>query len=245
MLNRDFWHELSRQRILIWVSLGLLLVMYVNSWQVTGVLFLSVIAVICALNRFDKDCLLLCLGIAVLKLLGLLLNQFFWQQHVDGQPTIWVNHHMYLVNLSIDIASFLFVVFRSEIANVIWPSVNQDNKHEQGKGYSVFSAKLIKFELAYLFIFRCYMLVDASAMFENLMRNLEFLGVTEEIAIHFWEWHWIYHSFAPLKRFLNAMELLLLLSLTLQSIREQTRSSPEQASSSKYMDKRLSPLLQD
>ena len=72
-----------------------------------------------------------------------------------------------------------------------------------------------------------FILVDLAALIENLLRNLDYMGFSEEFAKPLWELNWVFYHYAQMKVIILGLQFLILWS-TLSHMSKQK---------SKYQDK--------
>ena len=74
--------------------------------------------------------------------------------------------------------------------------------------------------MALMTVFLLFISVDFLAFIENLIRNLDYLGVNEEFAKQFWGWNWVFYNYSSMKSILLGLELLAVLSITTKVARQ-------------------------
>ena len=119
---------------------------------------------------------------------------------------VWLNTNNYLIHLLCDVCLLLFIVFRPFVSRnyLRWLTFPLGKQHtDEELTYTQTEAWLIT-------VMFMYFSVDLAALTENLIRNLEYLGVDERIAQYFWNWTLIYHAYLPLKNYLNLLELVVI-----------------------------------
>lgn len=84
---------------------------------------------------------------------------------------------------------------------------------------------MIRADLAMILVLILFILVDLSATAENLLRNLEHLGLSEELARPLWELNWIFYHYEYFKRFLMGIQFLVLWSMLGDNARLKPRPS--------------------
>lgn len=221
--------RLSQYRYFLLVLSGLAFVMYMDNWVVTSQVFIGSLLVMTLFNLRHTAALHLCIGMLVIKVVEYLIYSQTPTSPIDGEPFVWVNNRIYATNFIIDIFMFLFIAYRPEISNRYLPWLRFSKTPQD--------LNTIHTEIALLFLVRIYLILIAATLLENLIRNLEHLGFSEEFANIFWEWTWMYHLYEPVKRVLNAFELMLILSTTLTFTRRIRNQKMEKQEKSEMMER--------
>lgn len=166
---------------------------------------ISVLGIIIFKAR-ETTILHLCAGLLCFKMLELTAI-FVFPTQADLFPDIapvWLNNNNFLIHLVFDVCVLLFLIYRPPISRVYlrWLVFPRGKQHtDKELTYSQAEAWLIS-------VMFLYFIVDLAAMAENLIRNMDYLGVDESIAKYFWEWTLIFNLYPPVKNFLNLLELL-------------------------------------
>jgi len=114
---------------------------------------------------------------------------------------VWTGNTMFGTHLALDILLFLAIFYRPIVAQLCL------SKQDIAKRVHFVNA-----DLSLMVLFLIYMIVDFLAIGENLIRNLEHIGFSEEFAKQFWSWTLIYDGYEEIKRTLNIMEFLVIWS---------------------------------
>ncbi|WP_240036249.1 hypothetical protein [Pseudoalteromonas sp. A757] len=93
----------------------------------------------------------------------------------------------------------------------------------KGRTASVFEKNHAEGPLYFLVLILVF--VDFMALLENFIRNLEHIGVNEEIARAFWEWTFFYDYY----EYLKAVPIFLCIALLYVGLIVRTRRQPIQS----------------
>lgn len=178
--------------------------------DVTQMYWLYMISIvgIMVIQREQTPTLHLCAGLLLLKAIELLLF-FILPTRADLEPDIapvWLNLNNYLIHIFLDFCVFCYVAYRPTISRKILPKFvfPADKRHtEDDITFTVAEAWLLG-------IMTLYFLVDFVALAENLVRNMDYLGVDKELAEYFWNWTLVYELYPSIKNFLNLFELVVI-----------------------------------
>ena len=174
----------------------------------THISFLYLLTVTGILLQKCKDtCILhLCFGLLCFKSIELLALSTIPTRASMGYDIahVWLNTNSFLIHLAFDIGVLFFLFYRPALSRhyLRWLVV------PKGKTHSDDELTYTKAEEYLIGIMYLYFIVDLAALAENLIRNLEYLGVDNSIAQYFWEWTLVYDLYTPVKNFLNLLELI-------------------------------------
>ncbi len=173
--------------------------------QISLLYMVSIIGIMFIKAR-ETTVLHLCAGLLAFKSLELTALFIVPTNALSGStlPYIWLNTNNYLIHLIFDICVLFFLFYRPPISRVylrrfVFPKGKQHT--DQELTYSQAEAWLIGVMFLYFF-------VDLAALTENFIRNMDYLGVSDDIAQYFWNWNLVYHLYTPAKNVLNLLELL-------------------------------------
>ncbi|MDF2177010.1 hypothetical protein P2G88_01920 [Aliiglaciecola sp. CAU 1673] len=121
-----------------------------------------------------------------------------------GDPQVWVNNNIYLVHIATDITLMAFILFRAPLTRKLYERLGKATKH----------IHLTNADVGLIAIVMAFLVVDLTAAIENLVRNLEHLGFSEDFAKQFWDYNWVFYHFADMKRILLGLEFLAIWSYT-------------------------------
>jgi hypothetical protein len=113
---------------------------------------------------------------------------------------VWKNTIIYSTYLAFDIVALFAVMFRPALSRTFM----QDRKSE---------IHITKAEVLLISVYVLFIIVNVLALGENFIRNLEHMGISEEVAKQFWSWDWVYYNFSTMKRFVLALQLFSILLL--------------------------------
>lgn len=168
---------------------------------------ISVIGIMISRAR-NTTILHLCAGLLLVKIIELAAI-FYFPTQADINTNIapvWLNTNNYLIHLVLDVCLLWFIMFRPYISRhyLRWLAFPFGKQHTDGElTYTQTEAWLIT-------VMFMYFAVDLAALAENLIRNLEHVGVDESIAAYFWKWTLVYHAYLPVKNYLNLLELVVI-----------------------------------
>lgn len=123
---------------------------------------------------------------------------------------LWKNNRIYLIHLFIDVTSFILIAFR--------PVLSRNWLAKKGKVTK--EVVMTNADMALMTVFLLFIGVDFLAFAENLIRNLDYLGVNQEFAKQFWGWDWVYYNYSSMKNILLGLELAAVLSITTKMARK-------------------------
>lgn len=173
--------------------------------QISLLYMISIIGIM-LLKARETTVLHLCAGLLLFKSLELTALFITPTNTLSGSslPYIWLNANNYLIHLIFDICVLLFLFYRPPISRIYlrWLVFPKGKKHtDQALTYSQAEAWLMGVMFLYFF-------VDLAALTENFIRNMDYLGISKDIAQYFWNWTLVYHLYTPTKNVLNLLELL-------------------------------------
>ncbi|PAJ72405.1 hypothetical protein CJF42_21460 [Pseudoalteromonas sp. NBT06-2] len=64
-------------------------------------------------------------------------------------------------------------------------------------------------------------LVDLTSAAENIIRNLEHIGISEVTAKQYWGWDWVYSHYSDTKRVLLGLQIFILLSTVTNTAKQK------------------------
>lgn len=184
-------------------------IFYFNS-ELDQVVMLTAIAIMGLVYFADTNIRHICFLLFVAHLLGFSFFHFELFALSDESVQVWKNTRIYLIHFLTDVVLFLLIATRP-ILSRNWL---------MRKGQSVKSIVMTNADMALMTVFLLFICIDLLAMAENLIRNLEYLGVNEEFAKQFWGWDWVFYNYSPMKSILLGLELLAVLSITTKVARQ-------------------------
>ncbi|ATD09168.1 hypothetical protein SIO17_18960 [Pseudoalteromonas piscicida] len=183
---------------------------FVLSFQAVQIGMLLSIALICGAYYSDINVRHICVALFATHSLGYSALYFNIFPLDDNSLHLWKNNRIYLIHLVTDIVTFLAVAFRPAFSR-IWLARKNISSHE---------IKMTNADMALMTVFLLFISVDFLAFIENLIRNLDYLGVNEEFAKQFWGWNWVFYNYSIMKNILLGLELLAVLSITTKVARQ-------------------------
>ena len=175
----------------------------------SGLLFFA-ITYAAFLGRFNPNILSLCLG-----LLGFIIIEriIFLFVSKNNTPLVWTNHIIFSIHFAMDLGCIFFLIYRGVLCRWLYRNYL----------YTVQKFHLTNADISMLLVMVLFLLVDLAAMAENLLRNLEHLGVSEELAKPLWELNWIFYHYPELKASIMGLQFLVLWSTVTKMARQQSR----------------------
>lgn len=166
---------------------------------------ISVLGII-IFKREDTTALHLCLGLFLFKVLEFSALKVIPTSAAMAPDIamVWLNTNNYLIHLVFDIFVLLFLLFRPPLSRHYLRKLT----FPIGKQHTDEELTFTQAEVWLISVMVLYFFVDLAALLENFIRNMDYLGVNEELAKNFWEWTLIYHLYEPTKNILNFTELL-------------------------------------
>lgn len=160
--------------------------------------------------------------IAVTMLL-VVTSEYFIVQHLislnsQGLPAFQTNALIFGTHFLVDLVMLLFLKYRVRFSLRYIRRTNPDNwraiymTHADPLLYGIFFA---------------FVLVDLAAFGENIIRNLEYLGVDEAFAKQFWSWGLIYYNYEILKSILLSCVMTTLLATIFVERQRPDEAEPE------------------
>ncbi|MBR8843306.1 MULTISPECIES: hypothetical protein [unclassified Pseudoalteromonas] len=184
-------------------------IFYFNS-ELDQVVMLTAIAFIGAVYYSDVNIRHICFILFFTRIVGFAIIYFNLFSLNDDSLYLWKNNRIFLIHLLIDITSFLLIAFR--------PMLSRNWLAKKGKETK--EVLMTNADMALMTLFLLFIGVDSLALVENLIRNLDYLGVNEEFAKQFWGWDWVFYNYSSMKSILLGLELLAVLSITTKVARQ-------------------------
>ncbi|NUZ12421.1 hypothetical protein HUZ36_16680 [Pseudoalteromonas sp. McH1-7] len=117
---------------------------------------------------------------------------------------LWKNTRIYTIHLITDMVNFIVLAYRPVISR----AVQRVRNKPCGKVHFTIS------DMSLMTVCLLFIVADLLAMFENFIRNLDYLGFDEEFAKQFWEWNWVFYNYPTIKSIIAGIELWAILSIT-------------------------------
>lgn len=197
-------------RHFVFVLFGVVLATVLDQPIYGASIFILLFVVTALLNKDDPNIVHLCLGMTFIILVEKLVFLFV---PIQGTPQIWINNRIYLIHVIFDFLFFTFLIFRGAISRALYQKLNRSTE-----GLHLTNADISLFGVMILFIF-----VDLAATIENLLRNLEHLGFSEEVAKPLWQLNWIYYHYPQMKYGLMGLQFLVLWSTLSKMAKKKSR----------------------
>ncbi|GEK11772.1 hypothetical protein [Pseudoalteromonas peptidolytica] len=184
-------------------------IFYFNS-QLDQVVMLTAIAIVGLVYFSDTNIRHICILLFVTHLLGFSFFHFELFALSDESIQVWKNNRIYLIHFLTDVVMFLLIATR--------PILSRNWLTRKGKETK--EVLMTNADMALMTVFLLFICIDLLAMAENLIRNLEYLGVNEEFAKQFWGWDWVFYNYSSIKSILLGLELAAVLSITTKMARQ-------------------------
>ncbi|MCO7198412.1 hypothetical protein [Pseudoalteromonas sp. OANN1] len=184
-------------------------IFYFNS-GLDQVVMLAAIAVIGAVYYSDVNIRHICFVLFFTRIVGFSILYFNLFALGDDSLQLWKNNRIYMIHLFIDVTSFLLIAFR--------PMLSRNWLANRGKETK--EVLMTNADMALMTVFLLFIGVDFLAFAENLIRNLDYLGVNQEFAKQFWGWDWVFYNYSSMKSILLGLELAAVLSITTKVARQ-------------------------
>lgn len=197
-------------RHFVFVLFGVVLATVLDQPIYGASIFILLFVVTALLNKDDPNIVHLCLGMTFIILVEKLVFLFV---PIQGTPQVWINNRIYLIHVIFDFLFFTFLIFRGAISRALYQKLNRSTE-----GLHLTNADISLFGVMILFIF-----VDLAATIENLLRNLEHLGFSEDIAKPLWQLNWIYYHYPQMKYGLMGLQFLVLWSTLSKMAKKKSR----------------------
>ncbi len=117
---------------------------------------------------------------------------------------LWKNTRIYTIHFITDTVNFIALAYRPALSRMV---LRIRNRSCEDVHFTISDMTLMT--ICLLFI-----VADLLAMFENFIRNLDYLGFDEEFAKQFWDWNWVFYNYPTIKSILAGVELWAILSIT-------------------------------
>ena len=126
---------------------------------------------------------------------------------------VWVNNTIYLTHLILDVSLLGLLLLRGALSRALYQKLNKP----------VEDLHLTFADIALWLVLVSFIFVDLYALVENLIRNLEHMGIAEETAKQYWDVNWMFYHYSDIKRWLMGAEFLAIwLMITKMAKREFT-----------------------
>lgn len=177
-----------------------------GDWSIDARLYMISLALVVITQRKHAAIMHMALGFMAIKGLELIVFEFVATSEAMNQPIVWVNQNIYITHLLVDALFMTFLLYRPFISRryLYWLKCRPTTSKE---------LTYTRAETLLITVTAFYLVVDMLAIIENLIRNLEHVGVNEAFAKQFWHWTWIFDNYSLIKQILNVLEFLLIWSV--------------------------------
>jgi len=204
---------------MIYIAFAVAVVIYlsnIDNWLVSYSLYALSNLIIIATQRQYTAVVHMALGFFSIKLIEVIAFQFIPLSINSNLPSVWVNNNIYFTHLLIDFIFLAFIVFRPPISRTYLRKLRFVPTRAKDLTYT-------RAEIVLLTVTCIYIVVDLLAVIENLIRNMEHLGINSSFAESFWHWEVVFDFYPTIKQSLNTLEFLLIWS----TINRLARANPK------------------
>ncbi|AUJ72223.1 hypothetical protein [Pseudoalteromonas sp. NC201] len=191
---------------------------YFNIELYTYSAILLSILVLCYLGKKLENIKHIAVILFSLVVIEYVVVSFLFKLNSQGLPAFQTNALIFGTHFLVDLVMLLFLKYRVRFSLRYIRRTNPDNwraiymTHADPLLYGIFFA---------------FVLVDLAAFGENIIRNLEYLGVDEAFAKQFWSWGLIYYNYEILKSILLSCVITTLLATIFVERQRPAEAEPE------------------
>ncbi|KJY94401.1 hypothetical protein [Pseudoalteromonas piscicida] len=183
------WFVLLLCAVLALIFIGL----HYQSINALHLLFMGCIAMTSFFLRGQENIKHIVLILLVLSFIEYGFFSYFMNLNKAGLPAYQTNAFIYSLHLVCDFIALMILKYRVRLSLRYVRFTNPDNWRAVYMTY----ADPILYGIYFAFV-----IVDLAAFGENIIRNLEYVGVNESFAKQFWSWSFIYQNYEILKSIL-------------------------------------------
>ncbi|MGA4604296.1 hypothetical protein KIJ96_10885 [Pseudoalteromonas piscicida] len=190
--------------LLFCVVLALIFIgLHYQSINTLHLLFMGCIAMTSFFLRGQENIKHIVLVLLVLSFIEYGFFNYFMNLNKAGLPGYQTNAFIYSLHLVCDFIALMILKYRVRLSLRYMRFTNPDNWRAVYMTY----ADPILYGIYFAFV-----IVDLAAFGENIIRNLEYVGVNESFAKQFWSWSFIYQHYEILKSILLSCVITTLLA---------------------------------
>lgn len=152
------------------------------------------------INRANPNIVHLCCLLLLFTAIKQFLFLFIPTTAPEGEPKVWMNNTIYLTHLTLDFSLLIMLIYRGALSRAIYSKLKKPTA-----GLHLTFADIGLWSVIVLFI--C---VDLYSAAENIVRNLEHVGVSMETAKKYWQTNWMFYHYSDIKRWLIGAEFLVI-----------------------------------
>ena len=186
---------MKKLQVLIFLLLACFYVIKLSSPLLLLLLVILGLLFAALFNSDNENIVTTCLGVASLVTLELLLFEYVIPTKSETIEQVWVNSIIYGVHFIFDLTTLLFLMLRAPVLRFI-------NAHKNHKYF------ITNTEFGLMTVFVMFLFVDLAAFVENLVRNLEHIGVAEETAKAFWDYNGIFYNYLNIKTIIQTIMMI-------------------------------------
>ncbi len=182
----------------------------------TSVIMISACGLAMFINKNNANIVHLCAVLALYELIAQGIFVFIPLTLASDEPAVWLNNTIFLAHLLIDLSLLLVLLYRGALSRALYRHL-----HKTTAGLHLTYA-----DIAMWLVLVITICTDLYALLENLLRNLEHLGVSEQTAKRYWDVSWMFEHYANIKRWLMGAEFLALWAMSTKMAKREFRSTP-------------------
>lgn len=192
----------STKLFLFTIALGLAFAYCVNIVFITHAIGLAALLLVtlCAWNY--PNIRFVSLGYLVISVVEVISVNIITKKLIPDAIPFIANSIVFLWLLCVDLSIYWFVKNRQSI-QLRFKELQSTKAQDSILLPSIVDAPLMGIALLFCSI-------NMLNIFENIIRNLEHLGIPEDFAKQFWEWNWIYYATHPIKFVLQTLAIVIL-----------------------------------
>ena len=180
------------------IILGVLVSVYLENPIYTATFMSSALLFVMYLNKNDANIIHLCIATLIVMCLEKFCFIFIPLSPAKGEPSVWINNTIYLTHLFFDVLFLFIIIFRGGLSRVIYSKLQRPADH----------LHLTFADIGLMVVVVLFMIVDLWAVSENLLRNLEHIGFSEEFAKNYWDVNWLFHNYSNIKIWIMGFQFL-------------------------------------
>lgn len=145
----------------------------------------------------------------------------FYSIFLQAQLGNFITNNVYFgTHLLFDLVVLLFIAYRRPLMLYLF-------KNSKNKQVEILKPTIVDAPLYGVFILFC--VVDGLALLENIIRNLDRLGFSEEFSKQFWSWMFVYNNYEILKAVLIGLMFMTLFACAYISNKQSKRMEAQGA----------------
>lgn len=186
---------MKKLQILVFVLIACFYVIKLSSPLLLLLLVILGLLLAALFNSDNTNILTTCVGVASLVTLELLLFEYVIPNKSETIEQVWINSIIYGVHFLFDLVTLLFLMLRAPVMRFL-------RAFENHKYF------MTNTEFGLMTVFVMFLFVDLAAFVENIIRNLEHIGIAEETAKAFWDYNWIFYNYLNIKTIIQTLMMI-------------------------------------